>query len=183
MVSHSEIMSFSWAIVLVASKLRQRRSDHSCIVNVLMSLEFGLLLSEKWTWISFVSGHKGYKGRTWFLYFTLVKKKCPLILFFFRGRHSWLWNEMGRIHQISFHFLIEFFPLSVPRSSFPSLPIVCLFFRQLSLPHSFSYILSQDLTLSGVQLDSISISGMVSGVLTFTQHVNIISAILIYPAV
>lgn len=90
---------------------------------------------------------------------------------------------MEPIQQISLHFLIEFFPLSVPHSSFPSLAIFCFFFRQPFLPHSFSYILIQDLTLSGALLDSISIPGVVSGVLIFAQHVHTISVVFHLPCI
>lgn len=88
---------------------------------------------------------------------------------------------MEHIQQISLHFLIEFFALNVPHSSFPSFAIFCFFLRQPLLPHLFSYILIQDLTLSGALLDSISIPGVVSGVLRLTQHVHTISVVFHLP--
>jgi hypothetical protein len=80
------------------------------------------------------------------LFFTLVKN----VLFCSRLGDAILGYETKwKPSSKSLHFVIEIFPLSVPHSSFPSFAIFCFFLSQPLLSHSFSYILFQDLTLSG----------------------------------
>jgi hypothetical protein len=131
--------------------------------------------------LSIVIGCKGLwinqtKRKTRVLFFFLVKNvPCDFILF--EGKLCFVIKQNGTHPAEIYSFSHRILPLSVPRSSFPSLAIFCFFLEQHSILHSFSYILIQDMTLSGALLDPISTFGVVSDVLIFAQHVHAISVV------
>jgi hypothetical protein len=130
--------------------------------------------------LSIVIGCKGLwinqaKRKTRVLFFFLDKNvPCDFVLF--EGKLCFVIKQNG-IHPADIYsFSHRILPLSVPRSSFPSPAIFCFFLKQHSILHSFSYILIQDMTLSGALLDPISTPGVVSDVLSMPYQ-----SFFIYP--